>query len=160
ERQKAEQEARAKAEAEQAALRQSSEEAQRKATEAESVRQAEAERVKAEAERAKAETERLKAETEAKTRAEAGGSEKPRRLDQVDRQRLQVALTSLGFDTRGNDGMFGLRSREMIAGWQKKAGAPTTGFLTATQRDQLLRAGAPAVSRWDEEQKKVEEQKK
>ena len=86
--------------------------------------------------------------------------EKALRLDQADRQRLQVALTSLGFDTRGNDGIFGPRSREMIVGWQKKANAPATGFLTAAQRDQLLRAAAPAVTRWDEEQKKIEEQKK
>src|SRR5262245_6373050 len=160
ERQKAEQEARAKAEAEQAALRQASQEAQRKAAEAESVRQAEAERVKAEAERAKAEAERLKAEAEAKTRSEAEDAEKALRLDQADRQRLQVALTSLGFDTRGNDGIFGPRSRDMIAGWQKKAGAPATGFLTAAQRDQLLHAAAPAVARWDDDQKKIEEQKK
>src|SRR5262249_10846770 len=87
-------------------------------------------------------------------------AERGLRLEQADRQRLQVALTSLGFDTRGNDGVFGPRSREMIAGWQKKAGAPATGFLTAAQRDQLLRGAAPAVARWDEEQMKIEEQKK
>jgi peptidoglycan hydrolase-like protein with peptidoglycan-binding domain len=160
ERQKAEQEARQKAEAEQAALRQASDEAQRKAAEAESVKQAERERVKAEADRARAEEERQKAEAEAKARAEAETVEKALRLEQADRQRVQVALTSLGFDTRGNDGVFGPRSREMIAGWQKKAGAPATGFLTAAQRDQLLRAAAPAVTRWDDEQKKIEEQKK
>jgi peptidoglycan hydrolase-like protein with peptidoglycan-binding domain len=160
ERQRAEQEAKQKAEAEQAALRQVSEEAQRKAAEAESVKQAERERAKAEADRARAEEERQKAEAEAKARVEAETVEKALRLDQADRQRLQVALTSLGFDTRGNDGIFGPRSRDMIAGWQKKAGAPATGFLTAAQRDQLLRAAAPAVTRWDEEQKKTEEQKK
>src|SRR5262249_30611679 len=93
-------------------------------------------------------------------RAEAETAEKALRLEQADRQRVQVALTSLGFDTRGNDGVFGPRSREMIAGWQKKAGAPATGFLTVSQRDQLLRAAAPAVARWDDEQKKIEEQKK
>ena len=82
------------------------------------------------------------------------------RLEQADRQRLQVALTSLGFDTRGNDGMFGPRSRDMIAGWQKKVGAPATGFLTAAQRDQLLRAATPAVARWDEEQKKIEDDRR
>src|SRR5215472_8982561 len=160
ERRRAEQEARAKAEAEQAAMRQASAEAQRKAAEAESVKQAERERVKAEADRARAEEERQKAEAEAKARAEAETVEKALRLEQADRQRLQVALTSLGFDTRGNDGVFGQRSRDMIAGWQKKAGAPATGFLTAAQRDQLLRAAAPAVSRWEDEQKKIEEQKK
>src|SRR5262249_10090317 len=97
---------------------------------------------------------------EAKARAEAETAEKALRLEQADRQRLQVALTSLGFDTHGNDGVFGPRSREMISGWQKKASAPATGFLTAAQRDQLLRLRAPPVTRWDEEQKKIEEQKK
>src|SRR5262249_3139967 len=137
------------AEAEQAAMRQASEDAQRKAL------QAEREKADAEA-KAKAEAEKAAA----KQKEEAEVAERGLRLEQVDRQRLQVALTSLGFDTRGNDGVFGPRSREMIGGWQKKAGAPATGFLTAGQRDQLLRAAAPAVARWDEEQKKVEEQKK
>jgi serine/threonine protein kinase/peptidoglycan hydrolase-like protein with peptidoglycan-binding domain len=160
ERQKAEQEARAKAEAEQAALRQASQEAQRKAAEAESVRRAEQELATAETARQRAEAERQKAEAEAKARVEAETAEKALRLDQPVRQRLQVALTSLGFDTRGSDGIFGPRSRDMIAAWQKTANAPATGFLTAAQRDQLLRAAAAAVARWDEEQKKIEDQKK
>jgi hypothetical protein len=82
------------------------------------------------------------------------------RLGLTDRQRLQIALTSLGLDTRGTDGVFGPRSREMIAGWQQKVGAPATGFVTAAQRDQLFRSAAPAIARWDEEQKKFEEQKR
>jgi peptidoglycan hydrolase-like protein with peptidoglycan-binding domain len=148
ERQKAEQEARQKAEAEQAALRQSSGEAQRKA--------AEAEREKAEAEaKLKAEADRVAA----KQKEEAEAAEKALRLEQADRERLQVALTSIGFDTRGNDGVFGQRSREMIAGWQKKAGAPATGFVTANQRDQLLRSGAAGIARWEEEQKKTDQKK-
>src|SRR5262249_2441480 len=57
-------------------------------------------------------------------------------------------------------GVFGPRSREMIAAWQKKLGMPGTGFLTVAQRDQLLRAAAPAVARWDDEQKKIDEHKK
>ena len=156
ERQRAEADARAKAEAETAARRQASEEDQRKAeAEAATRRQADeaqAEREKAEADKAAAAATKLKEEAET--------AEKALRLEQADRQRLQVALTSLGFDTRGNDGVFGPRSREMIAGWQKKAGAPPTGFLTAAQRDQLLRMAAPAVTRWDDEQKKLDEEKK
>jgi hypothetical protein len=152
ERQRAEADARAKAEAEAAARRQASEEDQRKAeAEAASKRQAD---------EAKALAEREKAAAEAKAKADAETAERALRLESADRQRLQVALTSLGFDTRGSDGVLGLRSREMIAGWQKKAGAPATGFLTAAQRDELLRTAAPAVSRWEEERKKAEEQKK
>ena len=78
------------------------------------------------------------------------------RLAQVDRQRLQVALTSLGFDTGGTDGVLGARSRDMIARWQQKVGMPVTSFLTAAQRDQLLRSGAPAIARWEDGQKKVD----
>jgi serine/threonine protein kinase/peptidoglycan hydrolase-like protein with peptidoglycan-binding domain len=159
ERRQAEQQARARAEAEQAALKQASEEAQRKAADAESVRQAEVARAVAEAEQNKAAAERRKAEDDARLKAEAEAAEKALRLDQMDRKRLQVALTSLGFDTRGTDGLFGSRSREMIAAWQAKAGAPATGFLTSAQRDQVLRAAAPAVARWDDEQKKLGDEK-
>ena len=138
ERQRAEQEARQKAEAEAAALKQASEETQRKAAEAERRRQAE----------------------EAQSKAEAEAAENGLRLIPADRQRLQVALSSLGFDTGGADGVFGPRSRAMIAVWQQKAGARATGFLTAPQRDQLLRSAAPAVARWDEEQRQAEDEKR
>ena len=171
-RKQAEAAALAKAETEAAARRQASEEAQRKAeAEAASRRQADEAQAKAQAEREKVEAEaKIKADakaeadkaaaTLAKLKEEAEAAEKALRLEQPDRQRLQVALTSLGFDTRGNDGVFGPRSREMVAAWQKKADAPATGFLTAAQRDQLLRSAAPAVTRWDEEQKKIEDEKK
>jgi serine/threonine protein kinase len=159
ERQKAEQEARQKAEAEQMALRQSSEEAQRKAAEAESVRKAEAVRTKAEADRQKAEAERQKAEAEAKVRVEAEMAEKALRLEPADRQRLQVALTSLGFDTRASDGVFGPRSREMISAWQKARNLPATGFLSAGQQKSLLKEAAPALTKHDEQKKTDEEAK-
>jgi len=68
------------------------------------------------------------------------------RLATADRQRLQVALSSLGFDTRGIDGAFGSRSREMIAAWQKAHDQPPTGFLSGSQQLALLNEAAPAVS--------------
>ena len=145
ERQRAEADARAKAEAETAARRQASEEDQRKAeAEAASKRQAD---------EAKAQAEREKAAAEAKAKADAEAAERALRLESADRERLQVALTSLGFDTRGSDGLFGPRSREMIAAWQKKAGAPATGFLTAAQRASVAArgsAGAVEVRRTEE----------
>ena len=62
---------------------------------------------------------------EAEERKAGGGSRSgAASLLEADRQRLQVALTSLGFDTRGNDGVFGPRSREMIAAWQKARNQP------------------------------------
>jgi peptidoglycan hydrolase-like protein with peptidoglycan-binding domain len=168
----AEAEAKAKAAVEATARSQASEEAQRKAEQDATARRqtddtaakAQAEREKVEADAkikadAKAEADKVVA-TLAKLKEEGEAAERTLRLEQPERQRLQVALTSLGFDTRGTDGMFGPRSREMVGAWQKKANAPATGFLTATQRDQLLRSAAPAVTRWNEEQKKIEDDKK
>lgn len=163
-----EEEAQRRAEAEAKALRVAEAEAQQKATaEAENKRradealaQAQAERLKADqeataraaAEAAVAEARRLREDAEA---AEAG-----LHLAPVDRQRLQVALTVQGHDTHGTDGMFGPRTREMIAGWQRKSGATATGFFTMAQRDALLRAAAPAVARWEEDRRKAEEDRK
>ena len=89
----------------------------------------------------------------------AEAAETALRLTLPDRQRLQVALTSLGFDTRGIDGAFGPRSREMIAGWQKKQNQPATGFVTRAQQQALLRDAAAAVSKFDDDQKKADEAK-
>jgi len=109
-------------------------------------------------EQANADVVRRKAEEDERKVAEA--TEAALRLAVPDRQRLQVALISLGFNTGGTDGMFGPRSREMIANWQKKQGKAATGFLNADQRQALLREAAVAVGRYDEEQKKLEEEKK
>jgi serine/threonine protein kinase/peptidoglycan hydrolase-like protein with peptidoglycan-binding domain len=111
---------------------------------------------------------RAKAEADAKSRAEADAAAKRTaeaaeaalRLAVPDRQRVQVALTSLGFDTRGNDGTFGPRSREMIAGWQTARNLPASGFLDGTQHQALLREAAAALQKYDEEQKKKEEEAK
>ena len=82
------------------------------------------------------------------------------RLSHVDRQRIQVSLTALGFDTRGADGAFGPRTREMIGNWQKRQNQPPTGFLSGAQQQALLREAAPAVARFDDERKKADEAKK
>ena len=68
-------------------------------------------------------------------------------LGTEDRQRVQRALTVLGFDTNGADGAFGPRSREMIAGWQWRQGQTPTGYLTAGQHKELLRDAKPLVDR-------------
>lgn len=113
---------------------------------------------------------KAKAEADAKTKAEADAAAADRRsaeaaegtlrLSQTDRQRIQVALTSLGFDTRGSDGALGPRSRDMIAAWQKARNQPTTGFLTGTQNQALLREAGPALQKYDDEQKKKDEEEK
>ncbi|MDI1286615.1 MAG: protein kinase [Reyranella sp.] len=105
---------------------------------------------------------KLKADTEAAAAADkkaAEATEGALRLSQIDRQRIQVALTSLGFDTRGNDGAFGPRSREVISAWQKARNQAVTGFLNGTQNQALLKEAAPAISRFDDEQKKADEAK-
>ncbi len=95
---------------------------------------------------------RRKAEENDRKVAEAG--ENALRLGLTDRQKVQVALTAQGFDTRGVDGTFGARSREMIAAWQRSRGHPATGYLTATQQQALLREAAAAVSKFDDDERK------
>jgi serine/threonine protein kinase len=171
-RQKADAEARQKAEAE--AKRKADAEAKQKA-DAEAKQKADAEaRQKAEAEaKQKAEAEaKKKADAEAKQKADAEAKQKADaeaaaqkaaeagemalKLSQLDRQRLQVALTSLGFDTQGFDGVFGPRSRDMVTAWQKARNQPTTGFLTAAQQQALLSEAAPAVAKYDDDLKKAD----
>jgi peptidoglycan hydrolase-like protein with peptidoglycan-binding domain len=152
-RRKIEEEMRQKAEADEAARRHAAEEATRQAeARAAAQRQAEVEaKSKAEAEAAA----RLKAEEADLKGAEA--VEATLRLTQPDSQRIQVALTALGFVTGGSDGVFGPRSREMIASWQKKSGRAATGYMSADTQTALLREAAPALARYDEEQKKLTE---
>jgi hypothetical protein len=67
-------------------------------------------------------------------------------LSATDRRRIQHALTAQGFDTRGTDGAFGPRSREMIAAWQQAQKHPATGYLTAAE-SQALRDASPPQAR-------------
>ncbi|MFI5029379.1 MAG: peptidoglycan-binding protein [Reyranellales bacterium] len=64
-----------------------------------------------------------------------------------DRQKLQVALSSLGFDVGAIDGAFGPRTRQMIRAWQIKSGNISTGFFTAAQKNALLSESAPAIAK-------------
>jgi len=90
-------------------------------------------------------------------RRQAEAAEAALRLSEPDRRRVQIALTSLGHDTRGSDGFFGTRTRQMIAQWQKSQNAPETSFLMAIQLTTLYRQAAPALSRYDEEQKRLDD---
>jgi serine/threonine protein kinase/peptidoglycan hydrolase-like protein with peptidoglycan-binding domain len=169
-----EEESKRKAEAEMAALQAAEEQAkQRVADESAARQQAEQAKAKAEAElkraqeaaaaRAQAEAEaKAKADAEAKAKGEAEAVETALHLATADRQRLQVALSALGFDTRGTDGVFGPRSREMIGAWQKTQNQLPTGFLTSAQTQTLLRQPAvvAALAKLDADQKKIEEDKK
>ncbi len=135
-------------------------EAQKRAAEEAAERRAQGEREQAAADaRAKAEDERAKEQAASADRRAAESAETALRLAVPDRQRLQVALTSLGFDTRGTDGAFGPRTREAISSWQKARSQPATGFLTGTQQQALLQEAQPALQRYDEDQKKDEQKR-
>lgn len=182
---KREQDAQSKASAEAEAKRLADEglakaQAQREQAEREAARVAEAEAASRQADEQarEAQANREKLEVEAKIKAdgaaeadkdvvglaklkgEGEAAERSLRLEQSERQRLQVALTSLGFDTRGVDGMFGPRSREMIARWQKAHNLPPTGFLNSAQQQALMREAAPALATYDSEQGKKEDLKR
>ncbi len=176
-RRKAEIEAEAKREADKALAkaqeeRQEAEEEARKraADEAKKKAEASAKQIEEAEKKAKADAEaKAKADAEAKAKADADADRKAAeaaetalRFALADRQRVQLALTSLGFDTRGSDGAFGPRSRDMISAWQKARNQPVTGFLTGPQHQALLREAAPALQKYDDEQqkKKEEEEKK
>ena len=153
---RAESAAREKAEQEAAQRRQIEEETRRKveAEMADKQRQQDEARQKAASEAAAA----RKTEDDVKKAAET--AESGLRLTTLDRQHVQVALAALGFGNAGTDGTFGARTREMIAAWQKAHNNPPTGYLTGAQNQALLREAAPAVSRFDEEQKKLDDAKK
>jgi peptidoglycan hydrolase-like protein with peptidoglycan-binding domain len=85
-------------------------------------------------------------QVEAERRLAAEAAEGQLLLQPSDRQRVQAALTALGYDTRGTDGAFNPRTREMIAAWQGAKGHPATGFLTAGQYEAVLREAAPALA--------------
>jgi uncharacterized caspase-like protein/peptidoglycan hydrolase-like protein with peptidoglycan-binding domain len=171
-RQKAEADARAQAEARKAAA-----EAQRRAdadaklkADAEARQKAEADalaqKAADEAQQKADAAAKLKAEAEARQKADAEAAAQKRaaeiaesalRLGPNDRQHIQVALTSLGFDTQGIDGVFGPRSRAMIQAWQQARNNPETGFLTAPQQQALLGQATSALARFDEDQRKKAE---
>jgi peptidoglycan hydrolase-like protein with peptidoglycan-binding domain len=153
---RAESAAREKAEQEAAQRRQIEEETRRKieAEMADKQRQQDEARQKAAGDAAAA----RKAEEDEKKAAEM--AENGLRLTTQDRQHVQVALGALGFGSAGTDGTFGARTREMIAAWQKTHNNPPTGYLTGVQNQALLRDAGPAVSRFDEEQKKLDEARK
>ena len=65
----------------------------------------------------------------------------------------------MGFSTNGADGVFGPRTRTMISAWQKARNQPPTGFFTGAQFQALLREAAPAIAKFNDEQKKLEEEK-
>jgi peptidoglycan hydrolase-like protein with peptidoglycan-binding domain len=100
--------------------------------------------------------------TEEQLKAEAEQAEAALKLGTRDRQKIQVALTSLGFDAGGADGVFGPRTRTKIADWQSANGEPPTGFISADNKTTLFTTAAPAIARWEEAMRRayLEEQRR
>ncbi|WP_135503600.1 peptidoglycan-binding domain-containing protein [Roseovarius aestuariivivens] len=58
-------------------------------------------------------------------------------LDRTARRELQLRLRLIGFDPRGVDGVFGPNTRSAISTWQETAGFAASGYLDATQLEDL-----------------------
>ena len=75
-------------------------------------------------------------------------------LSEQDRKKVQVALNALGHPIPAATGVFGPRTRAMIAAWQKAQGLPETGYLTESQLSTLWQQSAPALARYNQVQQK------
>ncbi len=58
-------------------------------------------------------------------------------LSRDQRRVVQQNLTTLGYDTRGVDGILGAGSRRAITAWQQQTGFPQNGYLTREQISSL-----------------------
>lgn len=65
-------------------------------------------------------------------------------LSRDERRAIQRDLTTLGFNTRGIDGLFGPGTRGAIAAWQVQGDRSETGYLT---RDQIFQLAGQAARR-------------
>jgi peptidoglycan hydrolase-like protein with peptidoglycan-binding domain len=79
-------------------------------------------------------------------------AERALNLGRDQRQRVQRALTLLGFDTNGVDGAFGARTREAISAWQGSQGSARTGYLDPGTYQDLLAQAQPQLAAWDKEE--------
>lgn len=77
-------------------------------------------------------------------------------LTRDQRRTVQTDLTTLGFDTRGIDGIFGQGSRRAIANWQQENGFAQSGYLSM---EQIQRLSAQAARRQAEAAAEAERQR-
>jgi peptidoglycan hydrolase-like protein with peptidoglycan-binding domain len=75
-------------------------------------------------------------------------------LSEQDRKKVQVALSSLGHPIPTPTGYFGPRTRAMITAWQKAQGLAETGYLTEAQLATLWQQATPALSKYNQIQRK------
>ena len=72
-------------------------------------------------------------------------------LNRNQRREIQRALTLMGHDTRGIDGIFGSGTRAAITEWQTVAGFDRTGYLTREQIAALSRQAAARAAELERE---------
>ena len=77
-------------------------------------------------------------------------------LTRDQRRDIQGDLTTMGFDTRGVDGIFGAGSRRAVTNWQQENGFAQTGYLT---NEQINRLDAQAARRTAERAAEQERQR-
>ena len=77
-------------------------------------------------------------------------------LSRIRKRRVQEFLNALGFNPRGIDGIFGPGTRGALSEWQKARGYEVTGYLTASQLNQLNAEGNRAI---DEARREAERQR-
>ena len=75
-------------------------------------------------------------------------------LNRNDRRSLQRALTILGYDTRGIDGVFGNGTRGAVRLWQQASGLTQSGYLDTGQINRLLAQAARRAAELEEEERR------
>lgn len=59
------------------------------------------------------------------------------KLKRDEKKELQRRLELLGFDPKGVDGSLGKNTRDAISAWQRKNGAPVSGYVNSTQLEAI-----------------------
>jgi uncharacterized caspase-like protein len=129
--------------------RRAAEDARRLAEEAERARVAGSDRARAAAEAA-----RRDAADAARREADPAAAEAVLGLDRQDWAELQRALTALGFNTAGADGVAGPRTRGAIRDWQRAGSQPETGMLDAAAVARLQAEARAPLARLAEEERR------
>jgi len=77
-------------------------------------------------------------------------------LSRDQRRDIQADLTTMGFNTRGIDGIFGQGTRRAVTNWQQENGFAQTGYVTM---EQIQRLDAQAARRTAEQAAEAERQR-
>lgn len=81
-------------------------------------------------------------------------------LTRQQRRQIQRNLTTLGYDTRGIDGLFGAGTRNAVFDWQGDSGFDTTGYVDEEQIDRLSQQARVRAAELAEEERVAEEERR